>query len=142
MLGYPERARRRGMEGIEIARTVGHPLSVAVALLGDTVVHWLRRDVERQRLRGEELIALSEQYRFPFFEGLGRASRAAALAAGGANALLAELTEGFGLATGSGSQGGAPALLQFVAESQAAAGRHAEAFGTVETGLAVSAQTG
>ena len=136
MLGHPDRALARAQEAVALARTLAHPFSLGFALFWETVVHWLRGHGQMQRKRAREVIALSEAQGFPLWLGLGRAFRAE-----GAGAVT-EVMEGLAQAAGTGNQGGVTALLAWLAETQVAAGQHAEALGTIQTGLAIGAQRG
>ncbi len=141
-LGWPERALARAEEGVVLARRLDDPFSLAFALFFETVVHWLRRDVGAQLERAAETIEVSEPYDFPLWLGLGRTFHAAARVAGGESGAIADVLAGLALAAETGTQGGSPALFALLGEAYLTAARFDEASGAVETGLAVSAQTG
>ena len=141
-LGFPDRARCRVREAVLLARSLALPVTIALVLLWQTMLHWLLGDVEAQRELAEELAPLSESEGLPFFLGLARAFRGAALAASGnGQGGMKDLTEGLALLAGTGNQSGTPSLLALLAETQASAGQHAEALATLTRALAVSAQT-
>jgi len=142
VLGFPDRALARAKEAVVRARELAHPFSVAHALFFETVAHALRRDVAAQRDRAAEAIALSEAQGFPFWLGVGTMFHAAARVASGERGAVADLRAGFALTAGTGSRGGAPAMIVLLGEAYLAAGQLAEARAAVEGGLALSAQMG
>ena len=142
-LGHPDRSLGRAREGVTLARTLGEPFTLALALFMETLVHQWRRDWRAQRERATELIAVADVQSFPLLRGAGRIYRGLARVHAGEGAdALTEIAEGGALAAGTGAGGGLPAVLSALADGQRAAGRHADALGTVESGLAVATATG
>src|SRR5262245_14448837 len=141
-LGQPDAALTRTREPVALARGLDDPFGLAFALLFETGVHWLRRDVAAQRERATEVVALSQTQGFPFWLGLGHVYHAMACVVAGDFSALPEVLDGMALAAETGSQAGAPGIFGLLAEAQQAAGQLAEAHGTVATALAVAAQTG
>jgi tetratricopeptide (TPR) repeat protein len=140
-LGHPDQSAEEGKKAIGLARTIGHPHSLAFALIIEASAAWTRRDLASQRALADEAIALSKAQGFPLWLGLGRAILAgAAIQAGDAEALAA-LTDGLALAGSTGLQAGMPAFLTILAEAQAAVGRPQDALSTIEMALTVAAQT-
>jgi predicted ATPase len=129
---------------VSYARTLGHPFTLAAALFWESLVHWIRRDPAAEQIRAaDEVIALSERQSFPFWIGLAKAFRGAALAhAGGGPVDVAAVSEGLGMAGGTGAQAGVPALLGLLAEAHLAVGQPDQAMPIVEMALAISADTG
>jgi DNA-binding winged helix-turn-helix (wHTH) protein/tetratricopeptide (TPR) repeat protein len=142
ILGWPDRALARAREAVALARQLGHPFSLGHALMFETVVHLLRRAAAEQRERAAELMAFGEKHGFPFFLGLARTFHAAARVAAGEPEAVADLLPGLAQSGGTGSRAGAPGLLSVVGEAYLTAGRHSEARGAVEGGIALAAQTG
>jgi predicted nucleic acid-binding protein len=141
-LGYPDQALVRAREAVALQRRLGHPFSLAFALSFQRVLHWLRREAAAQRDVGSEVMEIGRSQGFPLWLGVGGAYNAAARFTMGETGAIMEVMEGLAIAGETGNQGGAPALLAVLAEAQRAAGLHADALGTVETALAVSAATG
>jgi class 3 adenylate cyclase/predicted ATPase len=141
-LGQPDAALARAGEAVALARRLEDPFNLAFALVFETAVHWLRRDIAAQRQRATEVVALSEAQGFPLWLGHGRALHAAARVLTGDPAALPELMDGIALAAETGDQNGAPSVLAVLGDAQRAAGQLAEAQRTVATALAVAAQTG
>ena len=126
-----------------LARTLGEPSTLALALFMETQVHQLRRDWRAQRERAADVIALADVQGLPFFRDLGRMFYGVArINAGEGGDALTEAAEGLALAAGTGHRGGIPAYLSALADAQRAAGQHAAALGTVEAGLAMATETG
>lgn len=141
-LGYPERALARAREGVARARELAHPFNLTHALLFETVVHTLRRDVAAQRERAEEVIALSEAHGFPFWVGVGQTFHAAARVAAGELEAVGDVRAAFVRAAATGMRGGAPAALAQLGQACLAAGQLVEAREAIDGGLALAAETG
>jgi class 3 adenylate cyclase/DNA-binding winged helix-turn-helix (wHTH) protein/tetratricopeptide (TPR) repeat protein len=143
ILGFPDRARNRARETILLARTLAHPVSIAMALQWGTVLHWHLGDVESQRELAAESVTLGESEGLPFYLGIAMALRGAALAASGnEQSGMQDLTQGLALLADTGSRVGAPAFVLLVADTHRSVGQHAEALVALERALDVSAQTG
>jgi class 3 adenylate cyclase/tetratricopeptide (TPR) repeat protein len=137
-LGWPDSALARAKEAVSLGRRLNHPFSMARALFFETLIHRNRRDRARQQERAAEVVALSEMQGFPLFVGFGRYYYAAARVVAGDVAGLRESLEALTLIRETGYQ--SPGISFFLAETQQAAGRLAEAQATVAMGLAISAQ--
>jgi tetratricopeptide (TPR) repeat protein len=142
VLGFPDRALARAREGVARARDLDHPFSIAHALFFETVTHALRRDAAAQQRRAEEAIALSEAEGFPFWLGVGKMFHAAARVSAGEHAAVTDLCAGLALTAGTGSRGGAPAMIVLLGEAYLSAGRLDEARAAVEGGLVASVRMG
>jgi predicted ATPase len=129
-------------EAVALGRRVAYLFSLAQALFFETVLHWYRRDVTSLRERAAEVIRLSEAHGFPVWLAAGRAFDAAARVADHQHGAVAEVMNGLTGVAQTGVQMGAPALLLLLAQAQQAAGRLADAQSTLDTALAVAAQTG
>jgi transcriptional regulator with AAA-type ATPase domain/tetratricopeptide (TPR) repeat protein len=70
--GDLEGGERRAETGLELARELGHPFSLALALLLACEVHELRGDFDRVRRLSEELVSLSHARGFAFFAAIGQ----------------------------------------------------------------------
>jgi len=141
-LGQPDAALARAREAVALARGLDDPFSLALAIVFETSIDWLRRNVAAQRERATEVVALSETQGFPLWLGVGRAFHAAARVAAGDLTALPEIMDGLALAAETGNLSNAPALFALLAEAQQATGQLTEAQGTVATALIVAAQTG
>jgi predicted ATPase len=141
LLGHLDRALARSEEAATIAQRVEHPYSLAAALFFSGIVDILLREVDRTRERAAELVDLSERLGLPFFLGLGRWMRGFVRVEsdeGGAG--IAEMQQGLVELAGIGSGIGAPGILAVLIEGLRKVGRHDDALGTVELGLAQAEQ--
>ena len=132
----------RGREGIELARTLGHPFRLAHALLFEAVVLYLVGRGEALLRTLDDVMTLSHEHGFPFWLGLARVFRGATLIDSDPQAAVAEIGDGLSQAAATGNQAGAPPMIAMLALAHRAAGQHAEAMRALELALAVSAQTG
>ncbi len=141
-LGYPNQALACVREGVELARRVEHPFSVAWALFFETGIHYWRRDVAAVRAASDEVVALGRDHGFPLWLGLGRAVRAwvDAWTDRDTNA-VSQVSEGMDLAASTGAQLGFTCLIGMLAEAQQLVGRYEDALETLKTGIAMSVQT-
>jgi adenylate cyclase len=67
-LGYPDHARRDLDRGLELARTLGHPHTLAFTLVGACELHWFLRDADAVHRYTEELAPLSREHGFAYWE--------------------------------------------------------------------------
>jgi class 3 adenylate cyclase/predicted ATPase len=74
-LGYPDRALTRSEEALSLARTLGHPFSLALALLFTAWVRNLRREWQLAEERANALIALSTEHGFAYMLSYGTMHR-------------------------------------------------------------------
>jgi predicted ATPase len=141
-LGYPERAASRTRQGIELARKLEHPFSLAYALFFDIGVHNWSRETDLLHAPVEEVIALGHANGFPLWRGLGMTVRGwvRAWCQGDASA-IDEMLEGITLAGSTGLQGGIPAVIALLGSAYQAVGLYADALQTVESAFALATQT-
>jgi hypothetical protein len=88
------------IEPVALRRRLGHALTLAQALLFETAMHALRRDIAAQDARAGELIVLSEAQGFPLWLGLGKVFQSVARVVGGEREAVAEVMEGFAFIAG------------------------------------------
>jgi transcriptional regulator with AAA-type ATPase domain/tetratricopeptide (TPR) repeat protein len=70
--GDLDAARQRAETALAMAREIGHPFTLALALLLACEVHELRADVETVRRLSDELVSLSRTHEFAFFLAIGQ----------------------------------------------------------------------
>jgi len=70
-LGFPDQALGYVSEALELARRLGHDLSVAVALTTASRFHQVRREPARVREHATAVIALSQELGLPYWRALG-----------------------------------------------------------------------
>jgi class 3 adenylate cyclase/predicted ATPase len=142
-LGHPDRALVLSEEAVALAKRVEHPLSLAHALLFVGLVHFQRGELDRMRKRTGELVGLCERLGFPLYLGLGRILRGRArVESGEGEAGIAEMQQAMVELARIGSGLGTPGLLLLLADGLRKVGRHAEALGALELGVARAAQQG
>jgi predicted ATPase len=78
-LGYPDQALTRARKSLSLARELSHPFSEGVALSGLIRVHLERGDSQASLKMADALIALSDDYGFPFWHVFGTFIRYALL---------------------------------------------------------------
>src|SRR5262249_20091653 len=120
------------------------PYSLCHALFVETVIRSWRRELGSRPAAAAEAIALSDTQGWPFYLGLARAYRAAALGASGASpSAVAEVSAGMTLVEARAqSASPLPLLNALLAEVQLVVGDPKGGLGAVERGLAASARTG
>jgi hypothetical protein len=79
-LGYAEQALKSSDKAITLAQELSHPHNLALTLHYAAWLHKYRRDGPTTQMRAEEVIALSNEQRFPFVGGWGTMYRGWALA--------------------------------------------------------------
>src|SRR5262249_27750926 len=142
-LGHPDRALALSEKAVALAKRVEHPVSLADALLFAESVHFERGELDWGRERAGELAGLAEQLGFPLYLGVGRFYRGfARVESGEGEAGIAEMQQAMGELAGNGIGLGAPQNLCVFAECLRKVGRHNEALGALELGLARAEQQG
>jgi tetratricopeptide (TPR) repeat protein len=75
-------AEAHAQRALELARAIGHPFSLALALLLACEVHEVRREPARVRVLGDELVRLARDHALTFFSAIGLMHAGWARAAG------------------------------------------------------------
>jgi predicted ATPase len=142
-LGCPDQSLMRGEEAVVLARSLGHPFTLAQTLADAMYLYPLRGEVEPTREAAEATIACAEEYGFPYWSSIGTIHLGWALAMGGAGEAGLEQTEA-GLAAyhRTGATLALPWFLGMLAEAQRAAGRREAAAQTLDDALAMVERTG
>jgi DNA-binding NtrC family response regulator/tetratricopeptide (TPR) repeat protein len=71
VVGDLDGAARRAERTVQLAREIGHPFTLALALFLACEIGELREDAEAVRSAGEELVAMSREHSFAFFVAIG-----------------------------------------------------------------------
>jgi predicted ATPase/class 3 adenylate cyclase len=79
MLGYPDRARDRADDSIDLAKRLDHPSSMAYALFHAGLIHLWRREGELAHGRAQAVLDIAEEHEFPIWTAVGSCLRGAAL---------------------------------------------------------------
>ena len=83
MKGFPDRARERALEGIQLAERLHHPQSIAYAHFHAGLIHIWRREPERAREHAHAVLELADTHEFPVWAAAGACLHGAAIAASG-----------------------------------------------------------
>ena len=140
--GKPERARASSERGIRRGRELGHPRTLASALVNSSMAFTFLEDAERTRALTDECLEVVEGRGFHSVECSARVQ------AGWARARLGDLEgvrvveQGLELARTSGALAGLTQLYFIAAETYSLAGRFAEAFEALESGRKLMERTG
>ena len=121
-LGYPEQALHRAREGLTLARQLGHPFSLAFALLHVAVLHAARREGQAAQAMAEAALALAQEQDFAFWLAWGRFLRGwAAAIQGDGEAGIGQMRQGLEAARSTGAEVGRSGFLALLAEAYGAA---------------------
>ena len=71
LLGFPDVALDWSRKSLDLARRLGHPFTLAFALLGGCELHWFLRDADAVNEYTDELIPLAAEKGFVYWEGHG-----------------------------------------------------------------------
>ena len=143
ILGFPEAARARSDEAVELARDIEHPLSIAAcrALAGQ--IHLMLGEYERAREETAAAMALSRELGFPFYLGFARFIFGSAhLDVPQPETGWVHCQEAQALLRPMRIKVGAPHACALLAELCCAAGRLEDATRALETGFAAAESTG
>jgi predicted ATPase len=143
LLGYADRALARAQHAVELARTLGHPASLAFAMTMLAVVRHFRREAAEALAIAEETIAFCDAHEIAqerawvspvrgwALTALGRTDEGVAFARNAVAAYVA-----------TGSQHTLPYYHALLAETLLAAGSPRDALAECKTGLDISAAIG
>jgi predicted ATPase/3-dehydroquinate dehydratase len=96
LLGYPDQARHRGHQAINLAQELSHPNSLGYALDCTAMCHQLRREPRETQELAEATVRLGIEHGFPYWETQGTMLLGSALAEQGRIAEgLTQMTQGF-----------------------------------------------
>ncbi len=136
-LGHPGRGLAASQEGVVLARRLEHPASLAVALVFAALTHFVRREPVLAQARADEAIALAEELGFLNYGGIARVVRgwARAVTQEGDEG-LAEIQQGIAELERIRVRVGLPQFVMGLAEVFWKFGRHEEALGALDLGVA------
>jgi len=135
-LGYPSQALQRSDKMRMLAQELAHPLSVAYALGTASSLHQLRREAQATQERAEAAMALSREYGFPYWLGIGTIRRGWALAAQGQGAEgVQQIRQGLAVWRATGADLNRPWFLALLAEACGRAGEAEEGLTAVAEAL-------
>jgi tetratricopeptide (TPR) repeat protein len=79
VLGYPEQAQARSCEMLQLAQELGHPVSLAYALINTALLHFLRGEGRVTQEYAEATVALASEHGVAYPLALGTISQGVAL---------------------------------------------------------------
>jgi predicted ATPase len=124
ILGYPDRALKRGTEAIALATRMSHPFSLAFAENIVVVLHQFRREARAAQEHAKTVTKLSTEHGFALLLAWATANRGRAIAELGRHEEgIAHMRKGLAAAQERGSEMGRPRDLSLLAETCLAAGR-------------------
>jgi predicted ATPase len=150
-LGYPERALRQSHEAVTLARKLGHPFSLGIALVFAAWLHQFRREGPQTHEWAEAAIALVAEHKFAALLAQGTIYRGWAVAAQGAQhgvgqeqgeAGVVQIQQGLAAWRATGAEGVRPYYLALQAEVSAQVGQREAALTLLAEALAVVHATG
>lgn len=136
LLGFDDRAKAIGSDGLARARSLGHPLSLVYTLFIDAVISQLRGDTRAAAERAEEACAVAGEYGIAVFEAWASAVRGWARAASHEHDEgVAQVERALAAARATGSAVLVPYLLTLLADARRQAGRAHEALDALDEAL-------
>ena len=134
LLGYPDRARTRRLEAIELARRAAHPLTLAQHLHLAALSAFVLRDRPGLRAWVDEFVALTAEHTLAHFLQWARIWRGwLAAEAGGGQASLTQVQEALSAVRATGARYWSPFYTALLADAHRRAGdadRALEVLGT------------
>jgi predicted ATPase len=143
MTGFPDQARERVYDAVNLARVHHHHPGLAHALYMAAMVHWFRREPQTAQKCAEAGIALCTEHSLHFWLAGGTIMRGWALAAQGESAAgVAQIHHGLAEWQSTGARVLVPFHLAVLAEALGVAGRTEEALSSLAEALSVADATG
>jgi len=132
ILGYPDRALAWNQQSISVARKLGHPFTLGFALLGGCEVHRFLSDFATVNKYTDELIPLSAEKGFVYWEGHGIFYRGERWTLEGqVKEGIAEMRRGLAMMRATGTQTCLTRLLARMADACMRAGEVEEAVAAI-----------
>jgi predicted ATPase len=138
VLGHPDRAWGPARAALTLARELGQPISLALALFFAALLHWLRREGPPTRELTEELHALASEHGMAVYQAVATIWRGWALGEAGHQAEgIAQIRQGSAAMRATGGELYSTVSPALLAESLAQQGRVAEGLDALAEALAV-----
>ena len=143
LLGYPDQALQRIHEAVTLARTLAHPLSLALALCHMASVRHARREAPETQEWAEAAIALSREQGFPYWLAGATALRGWARAKQGEpEPGIAQMRQSLAAMQALGSEQARPYSLAYLAEVYLDMGQAEEGLGVLAEALTLVNKNG
>jgi class 3 adenylate cyclase/predicted ATPase/ribosomal protein L40E len=142
-LGYPDQARNKDQEALDLAQQQSHPFSQAVALNNAAVLYGHRREVVAMQRHAEALLSLASAQGFPAYVAVGTLLQGVALAAQGQRAEgITQAHQGLTALRVANAELPRPFFLVLLAETCGRIGEIAEGLQALEEVQAIVDKTG
>jgi predicted ATPase/DNA-binding winged helix-turn-helix (wHTH) protein len=139
LLGYPQSALLRAHEGVRLARDLGQPFNQAVAATYLAMLQQLCADEATARASAEEALALTTEYKAPYYSAWSGILVKYALACEQPRtATTAGLRESIAAFKASGARLRLPYYLGLLAQACARAGQAQDGLAAIDEGMAAS----
>ncbi len=126
--GYAERASQRASAAVELARELGHPLSLVYAVCVSVPVHLGRGEAQAALALAKEGVEIASRHGFAYWEAWARILRGSAMVQlGDGDAGVAALRQGIEMYRATGAQLFLPYSLALLADAYRSAGLTEEA---------------
>jgi predicted ATPase len=142
-LGHAEQAVAKSDEAIALARELGHPFSLAIALDYAAMFNVFRQDSKLALARAEEASAVCRKHGFPYYLAMAEILAGWATAVeGDTTAGLVQLRHGLDALKATGAELRLPFYYGLLAEVCGLAGQESEALANVASGFAFLSKNG
>jgi tetratricopeptide (TPR) repeat protein len=137
-LGYPEQARAKMVQALNLAQTIEHPITLASALHCAAEVHRQRGEAQASLECAERELELSGEQGFPLWFALAQIYRGWALARLGHHGeALATIPKGIADYRATGAEMAVPIFLGLLAEAYHQAGKTDEGLHVLEEAITI-----
>jgi len=142
-LGYPDQALQSAREALTLSQELSHPYSRVFALFLAAWVHQYRREGPAAQTLAESMIALCEEYGFPFWLAEGAIFRGSALVEQGQlKEGLISIRQGVSAHQATGVELARPYFLGLLTEAYEKGGQREKALETLTAALALVEKKG
>jgi class 3 adenylate cyclase/tetratricopeptide (TPR) repeat protein len=141
-IGRLDDALAHADQGVSHAERRGSPFDLAFGLCFAAITCFSCRDYAGERAHSIEAIKVSDRFGFPLWRGLSRFHHGCSRVSVGDADGLAEMLDGLSIASETGLQNGAAAMLGQLAEAQYRMGRLEDAQATLAAAKALASQLG
>jgi DNA-binding SARP family transcriptional activator/predicted ATPase len=139
LLGYPQAALRRGRDAVRLARDLAQPFNQAVALAYLALLQQLCADEVTARAQAEQALALTTEYKAPYYRAWSAILVSYALAYEQPDPpTITQLRESITAFTATGARVRLPYYLGLLARVCGRAGRAEEGLAAINEGMAAS----
>jgi adenylate cyclase len=141
--GYPEQARRRCIEALDLAKKLAYGPTLAFSLAYAAELHQLRREPSLAREHAEAVIAVSTEHGLPYWLAWGMLLRGAALSAEGSiQEGIAQMCQGLEAQRAAGGNDQRSYFLSLLADSYQRAGDVESAKGRLDEAMSIVEESG